>query len=768
MPPRKKQPTSEPTEQAVLAVEATSPKKQVAKKATKAAKAAPAAKPDGLPPIVSHDLEALVGGAHAAPHDLLGARLVDGGVLVRALRPDAHGVEVVVDGEAIAMERQSDSGLFAILLARDAVPDYRLRVTYDSGTFEADDPYRYLPTLGEVDLHLIGEGRHERLWDVLGAHVRHYDTPTGGVTGTSFAVWAPSARGLRVLGDFNYWDGRPFPMRSLGSSGVWELFVPGVGEGTLYKFQVLGSDGVWREKADPMAFAAQVPPETASVVVDSSYEWDDAAWLETRAQTQPHAAPMSVYEVHLGSWRQGLSYRELAHELVDYVSSTGFTHVEFLPVAAHPFSGSWGYQVTSYYAPTPRFGSPDDLRYLIDALHRAGIGVIVDWVPAHFPKDEWALARFDGTPLYEHPDPRRGEQPDWGTLVFDFGRAEVRNFLVANALYWLEEFHVDGLRVDAVASMLYLDYSRKDGEWLPNRFGGRENLEAVDFLKEMNATVYKNHPGAVTIAEESTAWPAVSRPTHLGGLGFGFKWNMGWMHDTLDYAAREPIYRGYHHHQMTFSMMYAYSENFVLPLSHDEVVYGKGSLLRKMPGDRWQQLANLRSLLAFQWTHPGKQLLFMGGEFGQDAEWDHDSSLQWELLGDPGHAGVHRLVTDLNTMYKATPALWSQDTEGAGFSWIDANDASNNTFSFLRWGTDGSCAAVVVNFAGTPHEGYRLGLPFAGSWREAINTDADVYGGSGVGNLGMVQADEHGFHGQPAGVTLRVPPLGALILTYEP
>jgi 1,4-alpha-glucan branching enzyme len=761
MPPRKKQPTTDATEQAVLAVEATSPKKSAAERAT------PPAGSTELPPIVAHDLDALVGGAHAAPHDLLGARLVDGGVLVRALRPDAHGVEVVVDGESIAMERQSEAGLFALLLEREQVPDYRLRVTYEAGTFETDDPYRYLPTLGEVDLHLIGEGRHERLWDVLGAHVRHYDTPTGGVTGTSFAVWAPSARGVRVLGDFNFWDGRPFPMRSLGSSGVWELFVPGVGAGALYKLQILGADGTWREKADPMAFGAQVPPETASVVVDSSYEWDDAAWLSRRAQTEQHAAPMSVYEVHLGSWRQGLSYRELAHELVDYVSSAGFTHVEFLPVAAHPFSGSWGYQVTSYYAPTPRFGSPDDLRYLIDALHRADIGVIVDWVPAHFPKDEWALARFDGTPLYEHPDPRRGEQPDWGTLVFDFGRAEVRNFLVANALYWLEEYHVDGLRVDAVASMLYLDYSRKDGEWLPNKFGGRENLEAVDFLKEMNATVYKNHPGAVTIAEESTAWPAVSRPTHLGGLGFGFKWNMGWMHDTLDYAAREPVYRGYHHHQMTFSMMYAYSENFVLPLSHDEVVYGKGSLLRKMPGDRWQQLAGLRSLLAFQWTHPGKQLLFMGGEFGQDAEWDHDSSLQWELLGDPGHAGVHRLVTDLNATYKATSALWSQDTEGAGFSWIDANDASNNTFSFLRWGSDSSCAAVVVNFAGKPHEGYRLGLPFAGTWREAINTDAEAYGGSGVGNLGAVQADEHGFHGQPAAATLRVPPLGALILTYE-
>ena len=735
-------------------------------------KRAPAKKPApatsveaGLPPILTADLDVLVGGAHASPHDLLGARPVDGGVLIRALRPDATGVQVVVDGEPHAMERQSDGGIFAVVLDRDEVPDYRLRVDYPSGSFETDDPYRYLPTLGDVDLHLIAEGRHERLWDVLGAHVRHYDTPTGGVTGTSFAVWAPNARGVRVAGDFNYWDGRPHPMRSLGSSGVWELFVPGVGAGTTYRYEVLGADSVWREKADPMAFATEVPPANASRIFDSSYEWQDEDWLTTRAQTQAHAAPMSVYEVHLASWRQGLSYRELAHELVSYVTAQGFTHVELLPVAEHPFSGSWGYQVTGYYAPTSRFGDPDDFRFFVDALHQAGIGVIVDWVPAHFPKDDWALARFDGTPLYEHADPRRGEQPEWGTYVFDFGRREVRNFLVANALYWLDEFHVDGLRVDAVASMLYLDYSRKDGEWLPNVYGGRENLDAVDFLKEMNATVYKNHPGAITIAEESTAWPAVSRPTHLGGLGFGFKWNMGWMHDTLDYASRAPIYRGYHHHQMTFSMMYAFSENFVLPISHDEVVYGKGSLLRKMPGDRWQQLANLRTLLAFQWTHPGKQLLFMGCEFGQDAEWDHDSSLQWELLQEPGHAGVHHLVADLNRLYRATPALWSQDTEPAGFQWIDANDASSNTFSFLRWGSDGSCAAVVVNFAGVPHEGYRLGLPFAGEWREALNTDADVYGGSGVGNMGVVHADGEGFHGQPAAATLRVPPLGALVLT---
>jgi 1,4-alpha-glucan branching enzyme len=586
------------------------------------------------------------------------------------------------------------------------------------------------------------------------------------VSGTSFAVWAPNARGVRVVGDFDYWSGRDYPMRSLGSSGVWELFVPGVGKWAKYKFNILGSDSVWRQKADPLAFATEAPPATASVVFTSGYKWGDDAWFAARAGTQWHASPMSIYEVHIGSWRQGLSYSQLAEELVAHVKATGFTHVEFLPVAEHPFGGSWGYQVSSYYAPSARFGNPDDFRYLVDRLHQAGIGVIVDWVPAHFPKDEWALARFDGTALYEHADPRRGEQPDWGTLVFDFGRREVRNFLVANALFWLEEFHIDGLRVDAVASMLYLDYSRKDGEWLPNVYGGRENLDAVAFLQEMNATVYKRVPGVVTVAEESTAWPGVTRPTHLGGLGFGFKWNMGWMHDTLGYIAREPIYRQFHHHEMTFSMVYAYSENYILPISHDEVVHGKGSLLGKIPGDRWQELATLRTLYAYMWAHPGKQLLFMGQEFAQGAEWSESRSLDWWLLDGPEHRGVQRLVTDLNRIYRETNALWSQDNDPAGFHWIDANDAMGNVYSFLRFGTDGSIIACVANFSPVPHERYQLGLPKAGRWEEVVNTDAEVYFGSGVGNFGGVDTGDQPWHGQPTSVTLRVPPLGAIWLRW--
>ncbi len=713
------------------------------------------------------ELDRLVGGAHAQPHALLGFHPVQPGVtMIRTLRPEASAVSVVIGGTRTPLEQIHPGGVFAGTVDTDP-SDYRLEVTYGPNSFIVDDPYRWLPTLGELDLHLVSEGRHEQLWEVLGAHVRSYDTPPGAVSGTSFAVWAPNAVGVRVQGDFDYWSGRAFPMRSLGASGVWELFVPGVGDGARYKFDILGKDGVWREKADPMAFATEVPPLTASVVFTPEHEWADAEWLAARAETAWHAAPMSIYEVHLGSWRQGLSYRELAEQLVDYVTHTGFTHVEFLPVAEHPFGGSWGYQVSSYFAPTSRFGNPDDFRYLVDKLHQAGIGVLVDWVPAHFPKDAWALARFDGTPLYEHADPRRGEQPDWGTYVFDFGRREVRNFLVANAVYWLEEFHIDGLRVDAVASMLYLDYSRKAGEWLPNIHGGRENLEAVQFLQEMNATVYKRVPGVITVAEESTSWPGVTRPTHLGGLGFGFKWNMGWMHDTLNYIQHEPVYRQYHHHEMTFSMVYAYSENFVLPFSHDEVVHGKGSLLTKIPGDRWQQMATLRALYAFMWAHPGKQLIFQGSEFGQGGEWSESRSLDWWLLDGAGdHQGVLSLVGDLNRTYRDTRALWSQDIDPAGFGWIDANDAGGNVFSFLRWGDDGSVLAAVVNFSPMPHEQYRLGLPKAGRWEEVLNTDAESYGGSGVGNLGAVTASDPAWHGQPYSTSMRVPPLGAVWLRH--
>ena len=715
------------------------------------------------------DLRRLLAGAHHDPHSVLGMHADHAGTTVaRAYRPGAKAVAVVGGAVRTELDEVAD-GVFAGTLA--AHPGaYRLEVDYGGEhTVLVDDPYRWLPTLGELDLHLLREGRHERLWDVLGAHVRSYETPDGVVSGTSFAVWAPNAHGVRVCGDFDGWDGRANPMRSLGSSGVWELFLPDLPTGTCYKFRILGPDGNWHEKADPMAFATEIPPATASRVTASSHVWTDDDWVARRDATQWVNAPMSVYEVHLGSWRPGLGYRELATELTNYVRDNGFTHVELLPVAEHPFGGSWGYQVTSYYAPTARFGTPDEFREFVNAMHDKGIGVIMDWVPAHFPRDSWALARFDGTPLYEHADPRRGEQPDWGTYVFDFGRSEVRNFLVANALYWLEEFHIDGLRVDAVASMLYLDYSRREGEWLPNIHGGRENLDAVRFLQELNATVYKHHPGTLMVAEESTAWPGVTRPTHLGGLGFGFKWNMGWMHDTLSYLGHDPVHRSYHHNELTFSLMYAWSENFVLPLSHDEVVHGKGSLWTRMPGDDWNKAAGLRALLAFMWAHPGKQLLFMGGEFGQPAEWSESRSLDWHLLDEPLHEGVRRLIADLNRGYQANPAFYTADNRPEGFHWIDANDSSNNVASFLRLDPDDPDAVVacVANFAGHPHENYRVGLPKVGRWREVLNTDAETYGGSGWGNMGGVTAEETPWHGQPASALLQLPPQGVLWLAPE-
>jgi 1,4-alpha-glucan branching enzyme len=724
---------------------------------------ASASRPGSSPP--ADDTRRLLAGAHHNPHSVLGMHTSGGATVVRAYRPGADAVAVLRDGQRFPLDTVAD-GLFS-----GEVPgkpsDYRLEITYGDEKVVADDPYRWLPTIGEMDLHLINEGRHERLWEALGAHPRAYETPGGTVTGTSFAVWAPNARGVRIAGDFNNWEPSATPMRALGSSGVWELFVPGVAEGSRYKFRLLDAQGQWHEKADPMAFATEVPPNNASVVFGSRHTWSDEEWARRRDTTDWSTKPMSVYEVHLGSWRQGLGYRELATELADYVAGMGFTHVELLPVAEHPFGGSWGYQVTSYYAPTSRFGNPDEFRYFVDHLHNAGIGVLVDWVPAHFPRDNWALARFDGTPLYEHADPRRGEQPDWGTYVFDFGRSEVRNFLVANALYWLEEFHVDGLRVDAVASMLYLDYSRAEGQWLPNVHGGRENLDAVSFLQELNATVYKHHPGALMIAEESTSWPGVTRPTHIGGLGFGFKWNMGWMHDTLRYISHDPIHRSYHHNEMTFSLMYAWSENFVLPFSHDEVVHGKGSLWTKMPGDDWNKAAGLRALLAYMWAHPGKQLLFMGCEFGQVTEWSEAVSLDWPLAGEPLHAGLRSLVADLNKAYRAHPALYTADTTPDGFSWIDANDSGGNVLSFARIGADGEQLVCVANFSGGAHHDYRVGLPRAGRWTELVNTDAENYGGSGVGNLGSVTAEAKKWHGRPASAVLQLPPSGVLWLTPE-
>ena len=720
-----------------------------------------------LTPIQVNDdiLDAVASGSYYSPHSVLGAHLGEAGVTVRTMARLADAVDIITPTGAYAATHER-GGIWVAVLPGKEISPYRVSVTYGDNTTVRDDPYRYLPTLGEMDTYLISEGRHENLWHVLGAHVKTYTDELGETTGTAFAVWAPNARAVRVVGEFNFWDGVATSMRSLGSSGIWEIFVPGVGVGMRYKFEIQGPGGNWFEKADPLARATEIPPATASVVTDYFHEWTDDEWMSTRKDRNPHSGPMSIYEVHAGSWRQGLGYRELADELVPYVKQMGFTHVEFMPLAEHPFGGSWGYQVTSYYAPTSRYGTPDDFRYLVDAFHREGIGVILDWVPAHFPKDDFALARFDGTPLYEDPDPLRGEHPDWGTYVFNFGRREVRNFLVANALYWLEDFHVDGLRVDAVASMLYLDYSRKDGQWRPNQYGGRENLEAIDFIQEANATAYRRHPGIVMIAEESTAWPGVTAPTSGGGLGYGMKWNMGWMNDTLRYLSEDPVNRRWHHGELTFSLVYAFSENYVLPLSHDEVVHGKGSLISKMPGDKWQRLAGLRSLYAYQWSHPGKQLLFMGQEIGQEQEWNESYSLDWWLLDQEGHAGVAALVERLNKIYANSPAMWDDDY--TGFEWIDASDGDHNLISYLRKGTDANGNREVVvcvsNFAGNPHEGYRVGLPFGGEWVEILNTDAEEFGGSGVVNVGTIIAEDTPWNGRPVSASLRVPPLGALWL----
>ena len=608
-------------------------------------------------------------------------------------------------------------------------------------------------SLGELDLYLIAEGRHEQLWKALGAQVKRDES--GALLGTAFSVWAPNAQAVSLIGDHNFWDRNSHQMHRLGSSGIWEIFVADISAGTKYKFAVCGIDGRWVDHADPMARATEIPPLTASVVEESNYQWNDQAWIDQRSQFQPWRSAVSVYEVHLGSWKIGLSYKELAVELVDYIQQQGFTHVEFLPVTEHPYGPSWGYQVTSFFAPTSRFGSPDEFRFLVDALHNAGIGVILDWVPAHFPKDEWALAKFDGTALYEHADPRLGEHPDWGTLIFNFGRNEVRNFLVASALYWLTEFHIDGLRVDAVASMLYLDYSREEGQWLPNVNGGRENLEAVQLLQEATSTAYKTHPGIMMIAEESTAWSGVTADTTGGGLGFGFKWNMGWMHDTLQYLSQEPIHRVYHHNEITFSILYAWSENFMLPLSHDEVVHGKGQLVNKFPGDRWQKLATLRALYGFMWAHPGKKLLFMGSEFAQNDEWNENDGLQWYLTEYAEHQGVQKTIAELNSIYRSTPALWEKDTNPEGFTWLVGNDGAANIVAFARWDEYASSLVSVTNFSPVPHENYQLPFPSAGIWREILNTDATTFGGSGVNN-------EQVIVGASQIASVRIPPLATV------
>lgn len=713
------------------------------------------------------ELDRLLHGSHRDPHTLLGKHLNDGEVTFRTLKPNALSVEVHIGDSVFPMNLEAP-GIWSLRISSGEcdLSTYFFDVRYENRSFRSFDPFAFRPTLGDTDLHLIGEGRHEQLWRVLGAHPQTLTQGAIEVAGTAFSVWAPNALGVRVIGDFNYWNGSAHPMRTLGASGVWEIFIPGVVAGDVYKFSILDHHERWLIKADPMAFATQIPPENASIVCESGYVWGDSQWLDLRSSCNPHVQPMTTYEVHLGSWRSGLDYLSLARELVDYVKAAGFTHVELMPVAEHPYAPSWGYQVTSYYAPTSRFGTPDQFRRLVDILHQNGIGVILDWVPAHFPKDEWALAKFDGTHLYEHVDPRLGEHPDWGTLIFDYGRKEVRNFLVANAVYWLEEFHIDGLRVDAVSSMLYLDYSREIGQWQPNQYGGNENLDAVSFLQEMNATVYRRVPGVITIAEESTSWPGVTRSTDLGGLGFGFKWNMGWMHDSLGYVQHESVHRQHHHNEMTFSLMYSFNENFVLPFSHDEVVHGKGSLIARMPGDRWQALANLRTYFAFMWAHPGKKLLFMGSEFAQSGEWSSERGLDWDLLHHEEHRGILRTITDLNALYLQNRALWERDSDPRGFEWIDSENIESNIFSWIRWSDHGECVSFIANFSPEVHHGFPLALPKPGTWKEVLNTDSLYYGGSGVGNLGHIEAKPQDWSGKPAVARITVPPLAAVFFTF--
>jgi len=729
--------------------------------------------------LSADEFRSLIEFRHATPHELLGMHpLGDGsGVVVRALVPEAAQIEVRPVHEkklpAFKLLRLHEAGLFEGVSHKiNRVYAYDLIATDTAGRVRRSrDPYSFLPTLSESDLYLLGKGDERRIYDKLGAHLRELD----GTDGASFAVWAPHAQRVSVVCDFNGWDGRRHPMRRLGASGVWEIFIPGIGDGVHYKFEICDSCGATSLKTDPYGFFFETAPKNAAIIWDNrKFAWTDEAWLKRRRTSDPLRSPMSIYEVHLGSWRKKLAadsfgYRELAGPLIDYVHAMGFTHVEFLPVAEHAYYPSWGYQVTGFYAPTSRYGSPEDFQFLVNALHEAGVGVIVDWVPAHFPRDDWALAQFDGTALYEHEDPRQGAHADWGTLVFNYGRHEVRNFLVANALFWCDRFHVDGLRVDAVASMLYLDYSRKEGEWVPNRFGGRENLEAIEFLKQFNHLVHTEFPGVVTIAEESTAWPLVTRPPYLGGLGFSFKWNMGWMHDTLGYFARDPVHRKFHQNDLTFAMLYHHNENFVLPLSHDEVVHGKGSLLGRMAGDDWQKFANLRCLLAYQWLFPGRPLLFMGGEFGQRAEWDANARLDWWLLGaGPYHAGLQRLVADLNKLYQAEPALWQDDYDPHGFQWVDCSDTANSVLSFLRRTAEPPRELLVVmNLTPVAREKYRVGLPCAGRWREALNTDAATYGGSNVGNLGGVRAAPQAWQDQPCSAEFTLPPLGVLVFKPE-
>ncbi|WP_027133949.1 1,4-alpha-glucan branching protein GlgB [Geminicoccus roseus] len=730
--------------------------------------------PDFL--ILQSAMDAVVEARHGDPFAVLGPHEVEGGIVIRAFLPGAMSVEVVetATGEAIgALERRHPAGFFEGVLAdRPAWLAYRLRATsFEGVVWETEDPYRFGPVLGPLDDYLLGEGTHRRLWEKLGAHLIEHE----GVRGVHFAVWAPNADRIAVVGEFNDWDGRRHPMRRRLGAGVFELFVPGVGEGALYKYEIRGPDGnLLPLKADPVGFGAEYRPGTASRVskVDA-FAWADADWMTRRAALHNVQAPISVYEVHLGSWARGednrfLTYEELGDRLIPYAIEMGFTHLELLPITEHPFDGSWGYQPLGLFAPTSRFGSPAEFARFVDRCHQAGLGLILDWVPGHFPTDAHGLGRFDGTALYEHADPRQGFHQDWNTLIYNFGRAEVINYLHANALFWLDNYHLDGLRVDAVASMLYLDYSRKHDEWVPNKYGGNENLEAVDFMRRMNELAYGENPGVMTVAEESTSWPGVSKPTWTGGLGFGFKWNMGWMNDTLDYISKDPVHRRWHHHQMTFGLLYAFSENFILPISHDEVVHGKGSLLTRMPGDTWQKFANLRAYFGFMWGHPGKKLLFMGQEFAQGAEWSEARSLDWHQLDIDLHKGVQDLVRDLNHLYRETPSLHRHDCHGEGFQWIDASDSEHSVYAFLRLGdADHPPVMVVCNFTPNPHVNYRIGLPQPGRWREVLNTDAACYRGSGMGNAGGIDSEPTSWHGRPCSAQVTLPPLSTLFFVAE-
>jgi 1,4-alpha-glucan branching enzyme len=729
--------------------------------------------------LTKDELRSLVELTHQSPHSLLGMQpLGDGsGLVARAMLPDAAKVEIQPvhekDRPKFELQRIPGTDIFeGVTKAAKKVYAYDLVITSHQGrTRRTRDAFSFLPTLGEADLFLFGKGDERKIYEKLGAQLRTLD----GVPGTSFAVWAPNAQRISVVGDFNHWDGRVHPMRLLGASGVWEIFIPGAGIGAHYKFEIRDAHGRIKLNTDPFGFFFEVAPKQAAIVWDTEkFKWSDDAWLKKRRDRDALRSPMSIYEVHIGSWRkksanESWSYRELAEPLVLYIRRMGFTHVEFLPVAEHAFYPSWGYQVTGFYAPTSRFGTPEDFQFLVNALHEAGIGVIVDWVPAHFPRDEWALAKFDGTALYEHEDPRKGAHQDWGTLIFNFGRNEVANFLVANALFWCGRFHVDGLRVDAVASMLYLDYSRQEGQWIPNQFGGRENLEAIEFLKKFNHLTHTEFPGVMTIAEESTSWPQVTRPPYLGGLGFSFKWNMGWMHDTLGYFKHEPVHRKYHQNDLTFAMLYHHNENFILPLSHDEVVHGKGSLIGRMPGDDWQKFASLRALLAYQWFFPGKKLLFMGCEFGQRAEWNENGQLDWWLLSaGPFHRGLQQFVGDLNQLYAGAPGLWQGDYDHAGFYWIDCTDRDNSVLSFARQNADGSNPLVIIlNLTPVPRGNYRIGLQRAGRWREVLNSDAEIYGGSNQGNLGGVTAEKIPCHNQQQSAGFFLPPMSAMVFQPE-